>query len=160
VVEAVEFRDVNNQLVAVLEDPRQSPQFDVSRRINSIVVRFNEEIDPDTVMTGDGSGAQDAPGFLVQASWSRRADKSFPGSLFLDGESPRSVGFSIATPSGYFRTGRYTMTIYGDEDAPASRPVIKSIGGRRLNGAAWQTASTPEGAREGGNFVFHFQITA
>jgi phage tail-like protein len=160
VVEAVEFRDVNNRIVALLEDPRQSPQFGVSRQINSIVVRFNDDIDPDTVTIDGDSREQAASGFHVQASWSRRADKSCPGSILLDGEVPRTVRFNIATPSGYFRTGRYTVTMYGDEDASTSRPAIKSTGGRRLNGAAWQTAMTAAGAPEGGSFVFNFQITA
>lgn len=160
VVEAVEFRDVNNQLVGLLEDPRQSPQFDVSQQIVSLVVRFNDEIDADTLTAGGSGMEQAAVGFLVQASWSRRADKSCPGSILLDGETPRTVRFNIATPSGYFRTGRYTVTLYGDEDAPISRPAIKSADGRRLNGAAWQTTATPEGAAQGGNFVFNFQITA
>ncbi len=154
-VEDVEFLNTRGRVVEKLTDPRHVPKFSAEKNIAAIRIIFNKPVNHNTIVAGEFNADPKKFSFLAQAKWSRFADKYVPGSIA--GEKAQTVLFTIHPEFKAFRTGDYTVTLFGDKDPTVARPTITGTDGLRLDG---EPLALPSGnGVEGGNFVFKFVIS-
>jgi hypothetical protein len=143
-------------MVSALTTLQPPPQFTLRDRVAAIRVLFNRQVDVATVTAAPSAADLSKASFRV----TRAGRLSFvPGTIVPDG--PQAVRFVITEPPT-FRSGQYTVELFGDADPGTGRPAIAEQNTHfRMDGEIGAGPSgLPSGqGDEGGNFTFNFVIT-
>lgn len=152
---AVEFVNLNNKVVAKVEDPNQPVALTRRQQVAGIRVTFNREVEHHTITTADGNTDPIRASFLVRGGASQLPDGVILGTVApIDAQTTQ---FTVQSDARVFVPSDYKVVLFGEADRARRRPGITSADGVLLDG---ESAQLPSGdGTAGGDFVFGFVVS-
>ena len=149
----IDFLDTSGNKIGSLESPTSPAKIPAEESMAQFRMVFNAAMDPDSFFTGT---SQDDPIHFSVLVTDLADQSAVPGRIEF--ENDRMVLFVLDYDDSRdsFSTGRYQVTLFGDEDETGARFAIAGQNDVRFDGESTQLPSGD--GSEGGNFIFEFEI--